>query len=97
MFDDLMRDFAVGGAVLGNLAALYFYAYAGLQLPLGMVIDRWGPRRVLSAAVVANRVFGFELIKLRFELVPPAPSNAITRKVKPLPRREQWARQAHHG
>ncbi len=50
MVDDLMRDFAVGGAVLGNLAALYFYAYAALQLPVGMVLDRWGPRRVLSAA-----------------------------------------------
>lgn len=50
MVDGLMRDFAVGGALLGNLSALYFYAYAALQLPVGLVIDRWGPRRVLSAA-----------------------------------------------
>jgi len=50
MVDGLMSEFRVGGAVLGNLAAIYFYAYAGLQLPVGMVIDRWGPRRVLTAA-----------------------------------------------
>ena len=50
MFADLMRDFAVGGAILGVLSALYFYAYAALQLPVGLVIDRWGPRRVLTAA-----------------------------------------------
>jgi len=48
MVDGLMRDFAVGGAILGNLSAFYFYAYAGLQLPVGLLVDRWGPRRVLT-------------------------------------------------
>lgn len=48
MVDGLMRDFAVGGAILGNLSAVYFYAYAGMQLPVGMLIDCWGPRRVLG-------------------------------------------------
>jgi len=52
MVSDLMRDFAVGGAVLGTLSALYFYPYALLQVPLGAILDRWGPRRVLSAAAL---------------------------------------------
>lgn len=43
-----MRDFAVSGAIIGNLSAVYFYAYASLQIPVGMAHDRWGPRRVLS-------------------------------------------------
>ena len=50
MVDQLMADFALGGALLGNLSAFYFYAYAGLQLPVGMLIDRFGPRVVLAAA-----------------------------------------------
>lgn len=50
MIDPLMRDLSVGAAVLGNLSAFYFYAYAGLQIPVGMAVDRWGPRRVLAAA-----------------------------------------------
>ena len=50
MIDPLMRDFGVGAAVLGNLSAFYFYAYAGLQIPVGMSVDRWGPRRVLTIA-----------------------------------------------
>ncbi|MFQ5972681.1 MAG: MFS transporter [Alphaproteobacteria bacterium] len=49
MVEDLMRDFAVSAAVLGNLAAFYFYAYAGMQLPLGIMVDRWGARRILAA------------------------------------------------
>lgn len=50
MVDQLMAEFALGGALLGNLSAFYFYAYAGLQLPVGMLIDRFGPRVVLAVA-----------------------------------------------
>jgi len=52
MVADLMRDFAVGAAVLGNLSAVYFYVYAGLQIPVGLALDRWGPRRMLSGAAL---------------------------------------------
>lgn len=52
MVADLMRDFSVGATVLGNLSAIYFYAYAGLQVPVGLALDRWGPRRMLSAAAL---------------------------------------------
>ena len=48
MIDPLMRDLAVGGALLGNLSALYFYLYAALQIPGGLLHDRFGPRRVLT-------------------------------------------------
>ncbi|MGE0701664.1 MAG: MFS transporter [Hyphomicrobiaceae bacterium] len=50
MVEELMRDFAVGGAALGNLSALYFYGYAGMQIPVGLMIDRFGPRRLLTLA-----------------------------------------------
>jgi len=55
MVEELMRDFAVGGAILGNLSALYFYGYAGMQIPVGLLLDRFGPRRLMTvaAAVVA--------------------------------------------
>jgi MFS family permease len=52
MVEELMRDFAVGAAVLGNLSAAYFYGYAGMQIPVGLLLDRFGPRRLMSAAAV---------------------------------------------
>ncbi|HSH42302.1 MAG TPA: hypothetical protein VK973_09295, partial [Arenicellales bacterium] len=51
MTGELMRDLAVGGAALGGLSAFYFYAYAGIQLPVGVLLDRFGPRKLLSAAL----------------------------------------------
>ena len=53
MVNELMRDFSVSAAVLGNLSAFYFYAYAGLQIPVGLLLDQLGPRRLVSAAATS--------------------------------------------
>ncbi|MGE5466924.1 MAG: MFS transporter [Ignavibacteria bacterium] len=47
--DQLMAEFAIGGAALGNLSAFYFYSYVAMQIPTGVIADRWGPRRLLVA------------------------------------------------
>ena len=52
MIDSLMRDFSASGAVLGNLSAVYFYAYATLQIPVGLMLDRWGARRMLTGSAL---------------------------------------------
>ncbi len=52
MIEEMMRDLSVGGAVIGNLSAAYFYGYAGMQIPVGMLIDRFGPRRLMTAAAL---------------------------------------------
>jgi MFS family permease len=50
MIDELMRDFAVGAGAIGSLSAFYFYGYAGMQIPVGLLIDRFGPRRLMTVA-----------------------------------------------
>ncbi|MCY4051594.1 MAG: MFS transporter [Gammaproteobacteria bacterium] len=52
MTSELMRDFGVGGTLLGMLSAFYFYTYAAIQLPVGMLTDRFGPRKLMSFALV---------------------------------------------
>lgn len=47
----LMRAFNVSGVGLGNLAACYFYAYLLLQIPAGLLIDRFGPRKTTTLAI----------------------------------------------
>lgn len=46
---DLMQEFHVTGALVGLLAATYFYAYAALMIPSGLLIDAFGVRRVVAA------------------------------------------------
>ncbi len=55
MTAELMRDFGIGAAALGNLSAFYFYSYVAMQIPTGILADRWGPRRLLTlGALVAG-------------------------------------------
>jgi MFS family permease len=56
MTDSLMREFGVTAASLGNLSAFYFYPYALLQIPLGLMIDRIGPGRLMIGAAVLSAV-----------------------------------------
>jgi sugar phosphate permease len=44
--DSLARTFDATGSQLGLLHASFFYIYAALQLPAGLVVDRYGPRWV---------------------------------------------------
>ena len=60
---ELMSEFALGAAALGNLAAFYYYSYVAMQIPAGVLADLWGPRRVLTAgaAVAAAGTLLFAL------------------------------------
>ena len=65
MTDQLMAEFALGGAALGNLSAFYFYAYVAMQIPTGLLADRWGPRKLMASGMVVAALGG-----LLFALAP---------------------------
>ncbi len=50
--DQLMAAFAIAAVGLGGLSSLYFYLYALLQMPAGILADTWGPRRTITASAV---------------------------------------------
>jgi predicted MFS family arabinose efflux permease len=43
---NLTADLNIGPADLGLLTSTYFIAFASFQLPLGVLLDRFGPRRI---------------------------------------------------
>jgi len=45
---ELVRDVALDPASLGLLTSAYFLAFSAAQIPVGMLLDRYGPRRVES-------------------------------------------------
>lgn len=51
MTKTLMKTFDIGGVELGNLAACYFYAYLILQIPAGLLLDKFGPRKTTTLAI----------------------------------------------
>jgi MFS family permease len=58
----LVTEFSLSPADLGFLTSAYFMTYAAAQLPLGVLLDRYGPRRtqtgMLCIAATGALVFG---------------------------------------
>ncbi|WP_367608088.1 MFS transporter [Legionella sp. W05-934-2] len=50
MIHPLMSWFDVSATQLGLLSAFYYYAYTPLQLPSGVIVDKWPLRWVLSGS-----------------------------------------------
>ena len=49
---DMQEAFGASGTLLGLLGSAYFYPYAIMQLPTGLLADSWGSRKTVSAFFV---------------------------------------------
>ena len=49
---DAAARFGIGASALSTFSILQVLVYAGMQIPVGLLVDRLGPRRVLSAGLV---------------------------------------------
>jgi len=52
VFPELVETFTLGPNALGMLTSAYFLAFASFQIPLGLLLDRYGPRRVNAGLLV---------------------------------------------
>ena len=61
VYPDLVRDIGLSANTLGLMAGVYFIAFAAAQLPVGMALDRFGPRKVqvpmLAVAALGGALF----------------------------------------
>ena len=48
----LTSDLTLGAADLGLLTSVYFLTFAAAQIPIGVLLDRYGPRRIQSALLL---------------------------------------------
>ena len=46
----LRSHFGLTATGFGILSSVYYYAYVPMQLPVGILMDRFGPRRLLTIA-----------------------------------------------
>lgn len=60
---DLMQELSLTADDIGVLSGSFFIVFAALQIPIGLLLDRWGPRNVVSGmltlAVLGSLVFAF--------------------------------------
>ena len=56
---DIMHDFQVGGGLMSVMSSAFFYPYGIMQLPAGIMADRWGARKVTSGFLLLAACGGF--------------------------------------
>ena len=63
MSNELMRTFSISATEFGILTSFYFISYATMQVPAGILLDRFGPRALLTFAscfcAIGSLIFGF--------------------------------------
>ncbi len=62
MNDELMFNLSIDAAAMGGIVGAYYWSYAAMQIPLGITMDRLGPRFFLCGAALlcalASYMFG---------------------------------------
>ncbi|MFX3675191.1 MAG: nitrate/nitrite transporter [Paenisporosarcina sp.] len=54
--NQLMQDFSVTASTIGLLTSIQFLAYASLQIPIGILSDRYGPNIFLIVGTLLNGI-----------------------------------------
>lgn len=52
MIPELMKTYEIDVIKIGVLTSSFFYTYIVMQIPAGMLVDLWGPRRILKISFI---------------------------------------------
>ncbi len=53
MSSELMHDLNIGTFGLGIMSGLYFYSYTAMQIPSGILFDKYNPRIIITLSILA--------------------------------------------
>lgn len=52
MINDIMQQFDINAATFGQFSGVYYIGYSLMHLPVGIMLDRFGPRKVMTGCIL---------------------------------------------
>jgi len=52
MLHDIMQQFHIDTAMFGQFSGVYYIGYSLMHLPIGIMLDRFGPRKIMSGCIL---------------------------------------------
>ena len=52
MMDDITQQFNIDATVFGQFSGIYYIGYSLMHLPIGIMLDRFGPRKVMTVCIL---------------------------------------------
>jgi len=56
MLDDLMHQFHMDSAIFGQFSGVYYVGYVGMMIPVGIMMDKYGARRGMTASMLLTAI-----------------------------------------
>lgn len=54
IMNDIMRQFDIDVAIFGQFSGIYYIGYALMHLPLGILLDRYGPKKIMPICILVT-------------------------------------------
>lgn len=54
MMNDIMQQFNIDAALIGQFSGVYYLGYSLMHLPIGIMLDRYGPKKVMTACILTT-------------------------------------------
>ena len=52
MLSDIMERFHIDAALFGQFSGVYYIGYSLMHLPIGIMLDRYGPRKIMAVSIL---------------------------------------------
>lgn len=52
MLDDIMQQFSINAATFGQFSGVYYIGYSLMHIPVGIMLDRFGPRKIMTGCIL---------------------------------------------
>jgi predicted MFS family arabinose efflux permease len=72
MLHDIMKQFDMNAAAFGQFSGVYYIGYSLMHIPVGIMLDRFGPRKVMTACILLTVVGMMPLLFADYWLLPIA-------------------------
>ncbi|MFZ4115449.1 MAG: MFS transporter [Chthoniobacterales bacterium] len=63
MIPEIMQQFHINATLFGQFSGVYYLGYSLMHIPMGIMLDRYGPRRVMTGSILLT---GIGLLPLIF-------------------------------
>lgn len=72
LLNDIMLQFDINAATFGQFSGIYYIGYSLMHLPIGIMLDRYGPKKVMSGCILLTVVGLLPLIFSTYWIFPIA-------------------------
>ena len=70
MMDDILQQFHIDTATFGQFSGIYYIGYSLMHLPIGIMLDRFGPKKILPICMIMTVIGLLPIIFAEYWVYP---------------------------